>query len=58
MTQGEVMIRLIVIAVLIVLAYFLLRYRTNEKIQKGVVVTLFGLFAIYTLVLVATELFR
>lgn len=52
------MIRLIVIAVLIVLAYFLLRYRTNEKIQKGVVVTLFGLFAIYTLVLVATELFR
>jgi Ca2+/Na+ antiporter len=58
MTQGEVMIRLIVIAVLIVLAYFLLRYRTNEKIQKGVVVTLLGLFAIYTLVLVATELFR
>ncbi|WP_193167529.1 hypothetical protein [Vibrio navarrensis] len=51
------MIRLIVIAVLIVLAYFLLRYRTNEKIQKGVV-TLLGLFAIYTLVLVATELFR
>ncbi|KGK16427.1 membrane protein [Vibrio navarrensis] len=52
------MIRLIVIAVLIVLAYFLLRYRTNEKTQKGVVVTLLGLFAIYTLVLVATELFR
>lgn len=52
------MIRLIVIAVLILLAYFLLRYRTNEKIQKGVVVTLLGLFAIYTLVLVATELFR
>ncbi|HAS8162951.1 TPA: hypothetical protein I7709_09750 [Vibrio vulnificus] len=59
------MIRLIAIVVLIVLAYFLLRYRTNEKIQKGIVVTLLGIvvtllgiFAVYTIVLVASELIK
>ncbi|HDY7946156.1 hypothetical protein [Vibrio vulnificus] len=52
------MIRLMAIVVLVVLAYFLLRYRTNEKIQKGIVVTLLGIFAVYTIVLVASELIK
>lgn len=52
------MVRLITIFVLVLLAYFLLRYRTNEKIQKGIVVTVLGIFAAYTILLVASELIK
>lgn len=50
------MVRLIAIFVLILLAYLLLRYRTNEKVQKGIVVAVLGIFAVYTVVLVVSEL--
>ncbi len=34
------MVRLIAIALLIALAFVLIRYRTNEKLQKGVVIVI------------------
>ncbi|MBY7831223.1 hypothetical protein KW463_00035 [Vibrio fluvialis] len=52
------MIRLITIGLLIVLAYFLIRYRTSEKVQKGVVMTLGAAFVIYIVSVAVTELFR
>ncbi|EKO3389238.1 hypothetical protein [Vibrio fluvialis] len=52
------MIRLITIGLLIVLAYFLIRYRTSEKVQKGVVMTLGAVFVIYIVSVVVAELFR
>ncbi|WP_441257583.1 hypothetical protein ACS18Q_06930 [Vibrio sp. Vf1514] len=52
------MSRLITIGLLIVLAYFLIRYRTSEKLQKGVVITLGAAFVIYTVSVVVAELIR
>lgn len=52
------MIRLITIGLLIVLAYFLIRYRASEKLQKGVVITLGAAFVIYTVSVVVAELIR
>jgi threonine/homoserine efflux transporter RhtA len=52
------MTRLIVIAALIGIAFMLIKYRANEKVQKGVVVTLLGAFAIYVVYVVVSELFR
>ncbi|ADT87108.1 hypothetical protein VFA_001529 [Vibrio furnissii CIP 102972] len=40
------------------LAYFLIRYRTSEKLQKGVVITLGAAFVIYTVSVVVAELIR
>jgi Ca2+/Na+ antiporter len=52
------MTRLIFIGVLIVLAFLLIRYGTNEKLQKWVVIVLLSAFALYTASLVVTELIR
>ncbi len=50
--------RLIAIAVLIVLAFLLIRYGTNAKFQKWVVTTLVSAFVIYTVSVVIAELIR
>ncbi|MEI8671023.1 hypothetical protein P4S52_02425 [Vibrio sp. SA48] len=52
------MTRLITIVVLITLAFILVRFRTNEKLQKGVVITLLSAFVIYTASIVIAELTR
>ncbi|CAM3033664.1 hypothetical protein [Vibrio neptunius] len=52
------MTRLIAIVFLVALAFVLIRYRTNEKLQKYVVITLISGFIIYTATLVVTELIR
>ncbi|MEH0666106.1 hypothetical protein H4F18_00395 [Vibrio scophthalmi] len=52
------MTRLLAIAFLVALAFVLIRYRTSEKLQKVVVVTLISGFLIYTVTLVITELIR
>ena len=52
------MTRLLAIAFLVVLAYVLIRYRTNEKLQKYVVITLISVFCIYTSAVVVSELIR
>ncbi|GAD79224.1 hypothetical protein [Vibrio ezurae] len=52
------MTRLIAIAVLAVLALLFVRYNTNEKLQKWVVIVLLGAFATYTAVLMMSELIR
>ncbi|EKO3578866.1 hypothetical protein N6C59_001480 [Vibrio metschnikovii] len=52
------MTRLIFIGVLIVLSFLLIRYGTNEKLQKWVVIVLLSAFALYTASLVVTELIR
>ncbi|MGD8109285.1 hypothetical protein ACQEXU_06740 [Vibrio sp. TRT 21S02] len=52
------MTRLIAIAVLIALAFVLIRYRTSEKLQKWVVITLLSGFLVYTVSLMVTELVR
>ncbi|WP_394251245.1 hypothetical protein [Vibrio profundi] len=52
------MTRLIAIAFLIALAFFLFRYRTNEKVQKGVIFAVVGSFLIYTATLMISELTR
>ncbi|WP_394144841.1 hypothetical protein [Vibrio atypicus] len=52
------MTRLLAIAFLIALAFVLIRYRTSEKLQKYVVVTLLSSFFVYTAILMVTELIR
>lgn len=52
------MTRLLAIAFLIVIAFVLIRYRTNEKLQKYVVITLVSSFIIYTATIMVTELIR
>ncbi|ANS85300.1 hypothetical protein RJD38_00045 [Vibrio scophthalmi] len=52
------MTRLIAIVFLIALAYVLVRYRTNEKLQKYVVITLISGFVVYVTTLMITELMR
>ncbi|MGL6257697.1 hypothetical protein [Vibrio sp. WXL103] len=52
------MIRLITIAVLIAVAYVLIRYRTNEKLQKIVVIGVVGAFLLYAASIMITELAR
>lgn len=56
--KGVGMTRLIAIAVLIALAFVLIRYRTSEKLQKWVVITLLSGFLVYTVSLMVTELVR
>ncbi|EEY98144.1 MAG: hypothetical protein ACRCXG_11695 [Vibrio sp.] len=52
------MVRLIAITLLIALAFVLIRYRTNEKLQKGVVIAILATFGLYTTFLVISELIR
>ncbi|EEX92192.1 hypothetical protein VIOR3934_04154 [Vibrio orientalis CIP 102891 = ATCC 33934] len=52
------MTRLLAIVFLIALAYVLIRYRTSEKLQKYVVITMVSGFLIYTATLMVTELIR
>ncbi|GAD74664.1 MULTISPECIES: hypothetical protein [Vibrio harveyi group] len=52
------MTRLFAIVLLIGFAFVLFRYRTNEKVQKWTVISLIGLFIIYTASLVIAELSR
>ncbi|MBU2898137.1 hypothetical protein [Vibrio hepatarius] len=52
------MTRLIAIVFLAALAFVLIRYRTNEKLQKYVVITLVSGFLVYTTTLAVTELMR
>lgn len=52
------MTRLFAIGVLIALAVMLFRYRTNEKIQRGAVIALITGIAIYTTIVVISELIR
>jgi hypothetical protein len=52
------MTRLLAIVFISALAFVLIRYRTNEKIQKSVVVTLIVGFLIYTASIMVTELIR
>lgn len=56
--KGEVMTRLLAIAFLIALSFVLIRYRTSEKLQKYLVVTLISGFLLYTTTLMITELMR
>ncbi len=52
------MTRLFAIAVFIALAVLLIRYRTNKKIQEGVVVALIAGVLIYAFLVVVSELLR
>ncbi|MDB1123811.1 hypothetical protein [Vibrio algarum] len=52
------MTRLIAIAAFIALSIFLIRYRTNKKVQHGVIIAFLVGLAIYTVSIVTTELFR
>lgn len=52
------MVRLIAIAALFIIAYLLVRYRTNEKLQKGLIGTIIGGFLIYMCYVVISELMR
>lgn len=48
--------RLLAIGLLIVMAFMLIKHRTNEKLQKRIVIFLLGLFIIYLVVVVVMEL--
>ncbi|USD66473.1 hypothetical protein [Vibrio sp. SCSIO 43136] len=52
------MIRLLAIAALLVLAVLLFKYRTNEKLQKGVVTVAITGFVLYVIYVVTMELIR
>lgn len=52
------MTRLLAIGVLIALAVLLFRYRTNERVQTGVVLVLVASVTIYTIIIVISELMR
>jgi hypothetical protein len=52
------MTRLVAIGVLILIALFLIRYGTNEKLQKAVIVTVLSSVAAYIVYIMATELLR
>ncbi|WP_155758778.1 hypothetical protein [Vibrio splendidus] len=52
------MTRLIAIVFLLALAFVLFRYRTNEKLQKWVVIVIVSSFLSYTASLMISELTR
>ncbi|WP_170066867.1 hypothetical protein [Vibrio gangliei] len=52
------MTRLIAIALFAVLAYLLLRYRTNAQFQKWVAIVLSGALLAYIAVVMVSELIR
>ncbi|WP_198599310.1 hypothetical protein [Vibrio sp. 10N.261.55.A7] len=52
------MTRLLAIVFISALTFILIRYRTNEKVQKGIAVTLVVGFLLYTASIMVTELIR
>ncbi|CAM2947598.1 hypothetical protein [Vibrio rarus] len=52
------MTRLLAIVILITLAFLFIRYNTNEKLQKWVVIVLCSAFVIYSISLMVSELLR
>jgi hypothetical protein len=52
------MVKLIAIVTLIAFAYVLIRYRTHEKLQKGIIIFLCGAFIVYLVTVVVIELMR
>jgi hypothetical protein len=52
------MTRLIAIAAFIAVAILLIRYRTNKKVQHGVIIAAVIGMAVYTATLVISELIR
>lgn len=50
------MVRILAIFLLIGIAFMLIKYRANQKLQKGVVITLLAILAIYTTIVVISEL--
>lgn len=52
------MLRLLAIGLLVFLAYFLIRYRSNVKVQKVIISSLLLCLALYVISLVTLELFR
>ncbi|WP_428774720.1 hypothetical protein [Vibrio sp.] len=52
------MTRLFTIGLLIAIAFILIRYRTNETLQKWVVIVLLSGFLLYVATLMTTELIR
>jgi len=52
------MIQLLSIVVLIVLAFVLIKYKTNERLQKGIIIGILSVFILYLGILVITELIR
>lgn len=52
------MTRLIAIAIFAVLAFLLLKYRTNAKFQKWAAYVLCSALLVYIVFVVGTELFR
>ncbi|MGO1191579.1 MULTISPECIES: hypothetical protein [Vibrio] len=52
------MTRLIAIVIFIALAYLLIRYQANAKLQKWAVISLSGAFLIYLMYVVISELIR
>ncbi|MBD1575644.1 MULTISPECIES: hypothetical protein [Vibrio] len=52
------MIRLIFIAVFAALAYLLIRYRANAKVQQWIIYGLLGCFGVYISIVVISELIR
>ncbi len=50
------MIRILAIILLIAVAYVLIRYDSNERLRKGVVVTILGSLLIYIVFVVIAEL--
>ncbi|MDG3088170.1 hypothetical protein P7F88_19665 [Vibrio hannami] len=52
------MTRLLAIATLLALAVLLFKYRTNEKVQRGVVISAIIGLAVYTVIVVFSELMR
>ncbi|WCE31175.1 hypothetical protein [Vibrio sp. SCSIO 43137] len=52
------MTRLVAIAAFIALSVFLFRYRTNKNVQQGVTIAFLCGLAIYTILIVISELSR
>ncbi len=52
------MTKLVALVVLMALAFIMVRYNTNAKVQKWVVISLVGSFAVYMTVVVISELMR
>lgn len=50
------MIRILAIFLLVAVAYVLIRYDSNERLRKGVVITILGSLLIYIVIVVITEL--
>lgn len=50
------MLRLTIIAVLVITAFLLIRYRANKTLQKSVITTVVFAFLLYVVSIVVTEL--